>query len=192
MARLCFELAERRDTDKAEESEHRPQRGAAGLRDLQCVRADGWANSIVWTRDTLGGLCQPQGPGTCDHTPAERTANLLTCLPFFKIGLDTYRNSSTDAGRLYGASVVGVGAGAMAFHATNGEARCWGRRLDYWVIAMSAAALSRIVYPSVPQHTRISLALVPFQPLAVTIANGVSIQAEFARLGIVLPARDGE
>ena len=44
------------------------------------------------------------------------------------------------------------------------------------VIAMSAAALSRIVYPSVPQHTRVSLALVPFQPLAVTIANGVGIQ----------------
>ena len=49
------------------------------------------------------------------------------------------------------------------------------------VIAVSAAALSRIVYPSVPQHTRVSLALVPFQPLAVTIANGVGIQVSRCR-----------
>ena len=51
------------------------------------------------------------------------------------------------------------------------------------VIALSAAALSRVVHPggtllhrSAPQHTRVSLALLPFQPLAVTISNGVGIQ----------------
>jgi hypothetical protein len=37
------------------------------------------------------GARAAQGPGTCDHTAAERAANLVTCLPFFKIGLDTYR-----------------------------------------------------------------------------------------------------
>ncbi len=28
---------------------------------------------------------------------------------------------------------MGVGAGAMAFHASSGEHRHWGRKLDYWV-----------------------------------------------------------
>ncbi len=40
-----------------------------------------------------------QGPGTCDHTAAERAANLVTCLPFFKIGLDTYRCAALRLGR---------------------------------------------------------------------------------------------
>ena len=28
---------------------------------------------------------------------------------------------------------MGVGAGAVAFHASSGDARHWGRKLDYWV-----------------------------------------------------------
>lgn len=58
-----------------------------------------------------------------------------------------------------------------------------GAALASQVIALSAAALSRVVHPggtllhrSAPQHMRVSLALLPFQPLAVTIGNGVGIQ----------------
>ena len=60
MAQLCFELAERRDCDSVRGAEVRPSRGAAALGNLQCVVPDKWADGIVWTRDTLGGLCQPQ------------------------------------------------------------------------------------------------------------------------------------
>jgi hypothetical protein len=28
---------------------------------------------------------------------------------------------------------MGVGVGAVAFHASHGRARHWGRKLDYWV-----------------------------------------------------------
>ncbi len=28
---------------------------------------------------------------------------------------------------------MGVGVGAVAFHASSGRARHWGRKLDYWV-----------------------------------------------------------
>ena len=30
-------------------------------------------------------------------------------------------------------SLMGVGAGAVAFHASSGPNRSWGRKLDYWV-----------------------------------------------------------
>ena len=60
MAQLCFELAERHDCKEVQRTEVRPSRGAAALRNLQCVVPDKWADSVVWTRDTVGGLCQPQ------------------------------------------------------------------------------------------------------------------------------------
>ncbi len=34
-------------------------------------------------------LCQ--GPGTCDHTRTERAINIVTSLPFFALGLQTFR-----------------------------------------------------------------------------------------------------
>ena len=60
MAQLCFELAERYDCEQVQRTEVRPTRGAAALCNLQCVVPDKWADGMLWTRDTLGGLCQPQ------------------------------------------------------------------------------------------------------------------------------------
>lgn len=57
---LCFELAERSVSDKAEITDLQNPRGAQALRNLHSVVNDGWSNGFVWTRDTLGGLFQPQ------------------------------------------------------------------------------------------------------------------------------------
>ena len=43
------------------------------------------------------------------------------------------RKAQSKETKLYGASVMGVGVGAMAFHASSGKLRHWGRKLDYWV-----------------------------------------------------------
>ena len=60
MAQLCFELADQHDCENVQRTEVRPSRGAAALRNLQCAVPDKWADGMLWTRDTLGGLCQPQ------------------------------------------------------------------------------------------------------------------------------------
>ena len=43
------------------------------------------------------------------------------------------RKAQSKETKLYGASVMGVGMGAVAFHASSGKFRHWGRKLDYWV-----------------------------------------------------------
>ena len=43
------------------------------------------------------------------------------------------RKAQSKETKLYGASVMGVGVGAVAFHASSGKLRHWGRKLDYWV-----------------------------------------------------------
>jgi hypothetical protein len=87
------------------------------------------------------------------------------------------RQATSDESRLYGASVMGVGAGAMVFHASSGPARSWGRKLDYWMIALSTAALTKVLHPSVSAHrTGASLLLTPVQPLAVTSANTIGME----------------
>ena len=87
------------------------------------------------------------------------------------------RQATSDESRLYGASVMGVGAGALVFHASSGPARSWGRKLDYWMIALSTAALTKVLHPNVSQHrTGASLLLTPVQPLAVTSANTIGME----------------
>jgi hypothetical protein len=56
--RLCFELAE--VSDSHAHVQLRTRRGADKLRNLHSVVPGGWGDSLVWTRDTLGSLCQPQ------------------------------------------------------------------------------------------------------------------------------------
>ena len=38
---------------------------------------------------------------------------------------------------------MGVGVGAVAFHASSGKARHWGRKLDYWVILHTDVACTQ-------------------------------------------------
>ena len=35
-----------------------------------------------------------QGDGTCDHNPTERAINIITSLPYFALGLNTFRSAS--------------------------------------------------------------------------------------------------
>lgn len=46
---------------------------------------------------------------------------------------------------MYGASIMGVGVGAVAFHASSGKLRSWGRKLDYWVRSSSITDTPRIL-----------------------------------------------
>ena len=41
---------------------------------------------------------------------------------------------------------MGVGVGAVAFHASSGKARHWGRKLDYWVILRHRCGLHIDLY----------------------------------------------
>lgn len=80
---------------------------------------------------------------------------------------------------------MGVGAGAFAFHCTDGQAgpgRLWARRVDYWMIATATAAMVRAVFPGAPCHaTRASLAATPFQPFSVSAANILAMEREYLR-----------
>lgn len=42
------------------------------------------------------------------------------------------RRRNTAAGKLWAASMCGVGIGSMTFHSSAGRWRQWGRRVDYW------------------------------------------------------------
>lgn len=80
--------------------------------------------------------------------------------------------------------MVAVGAAATLYHATSGNARRWARKLDYWTIAASSAALTRTVYADSPRMRRaaaLSLLAAPFRPFAVSSVNAVAMQVEFAR-----------
>ena len=39
----------------------------------------------------LRGWAHAKGDGTCDHNPMERAINIITSLPYFALGLNTYR-----------------------------------------------------------------------------------------------------
>jgi hypothetical protein len=79
----------------------------------------------------------PQGPGCCDHNGFERFANVLTSVPYVAVGIHAYRNRQTEAGRLWGASIAGVGVASGVYHATSGRAKQWARKGDFWAIAYS-------------------------------------------------------
>lgn len=43
------------------------------------------------TEIMLRGWAHAKGDGTCDHNPVERAINIITSLPYFALGLNTYR-----------------------------------------------------------------------------------------------------
>jgi hypothetical protein len=79
----------------------------------------------------------PQGIGCCDHNGTERLVNVLTSLPYVCVGIHAYRNRRTEAGKLWGASIAGVGVASGVYHATSGRAKHWARKMDFWAIAYS-------------------------------------------------------
>jgi len=62
------------------------------------------------------------------------------------------RKAQSKETKLYGASVMGVGVGAVAFHASSGKLRHWGRKLDYWV----SVQIQQTCYPSQRVQTQMA------------------------------------
>ena len=56
--------------------------------------------------------------------------------------------------------------------------RNFGRKLDYWAIALSSATLLRAVTPVPAPLTCAAMALTPFQPFAVTACNGAAVEVD--------------
>lgn len=128
----------------------------------------------------LFSLSRPRGHGVCDHNEFERWANLLTSIPYAALGVQTMRRHKTWEGRCYGSSLVAVAAGSAIYHSSRGKHRAFGRKIDYWAIAVASAALVRASLPKTPKAaTAASLLLTPFQPFAVVAANGALFEAEF-------------
>jgi len=159
-------------------------------RSLHTLRADGlgaglgsrvlgWGGMMA----AVGSFVRPQGPGVCcDKNGLERVLNVITSLPFMAVGLATMRRRRTPEGKIYGASIVGVGMASMTFHAAKGRFRSFSRKLDYWTIAVSSALMSRALFPNLsPLVWGLSLGLTPFQPFATSSANTVAMEYEFLR-----------
>jgi len=143
---------------------------------------------------------RPAGPCTaCDRDALQAGLNVATMAPFAGLGAFHLARRPRRAGRLYGASLLGVTAAAAGYHsaAYGTRRRRWMRRLDYWSIALSATALNAALAASAEhsggsgswRRTALavaSLAAVPFAPFPVIAANSAAAEAAFfrrARLG---------
>ena len=148
-----------------------------------------------------------QGPGTCDHNSTERIANILTSIPFLAVGAHTIRSTvfflelpevfplprkrRTPAGKLYGGSLVGVGAASGMFHASKGRWRALARKIDYWTCAVSATCLTRCLFPEMPNvMLGMCVALIPFRPLLVTSLNALAAEVSFQASDLHMRAFD--
>ncbi|GMH36477.1 hypothetical protein BSKO_04345 [Bryopsis sp. KO-2023] len=130
----------------------------------------------------LGSFVSPKGPGSSDHNARERIANVLTSIPFVLVGCHTVKKRRTANGKLYGASLMGVGAASMTFHASSGEWRCFARKMDYWAIAVSTACMNTAVFPGVhPLVWGLGVLFIPFKPFAVSSINTSAMEAEYLR-----------
>lgn len=158
---------------------------------------DVWKRRVIGTLSLVelggvaaacGGLLSPKGPGCCDHNNFERVANVLTSIPYVMVGVHTYRTRTTEAGKLWGASIAGVGLASATFHASHGRWRSIGRKLDYWTIAGSSNLLARAVFPQIPTvATATGLAVTPVRPFAVSFANTLGMELRFLQRALEEP-----
>ncbi len=61
------------------------------------------------------------------------------------------RHRESTAGVQFGASLLGVGLAATAYHASSGKLRKHLRKLDYWSISLSTTAAVRAALPAKSQ-----------------------------------------
>lgn len=133
----------------------------------------------------IGG---PVGPGVCDHSAADRAANLLTTIPYLILGHRACRQARTPRSKQYGWSLYGVAAGSTLFHAASGHWKPWARKLDYWLIALSSTALLRVIKLDTPAAASGAAVLaIPLQPFIVSTANSLAVETEFWRRKQELP-----
>lgn len=129
-------------------------------------------------------MLQPAGEAHGDATWHERTANVLTSLPFLALGWRMHKRRLTPEGRHHARSLMAVGLAATLYHASSGAARRWARKLDYWTIAYTSSAMVKCLFADSAAAQRAataSLAAVPFRPFAVSAAHALVMQTEFAR-----------
>lgn len=70
-----------------------------------------------------------------------------------------------------------------SFLVCSGEARPWGRKLDYWAIALSSISLTRCLFPQTRSSlTAGALAASTFNPLAVSTANAIAMEVPQSEL----------
>jgi len=92
----------------------------------------------------------------------------------------TYRHRKTAAGKMWGASLVGVGMASCTFHASSGNIRPACRKLDFWTIAAASNLLLRAVYPSCPHAvTAVGLVATPFKPFLVSFLNSTAMEMKY-------------
>ncbi|GAX77488.1 hypothetical protein CEUSTIGMA_g4932.t1 [Chlamydomonas eustigma] len=147
-----------------------------------------WKRSILMNIMSLGGVIaatanaglSPQGPGVCDHNKYERCANCVTSAPYVLCGIHSIKHRRTTAGKMWGASLVGVGMASCAFHASSGDIRPACRRLDFWTIAAASNLMLRAVYPNCPHAvTALSIVATPFKPFMVSFCNSTAMELKY-------------
>lgn len=153
----------------------------------QTPAAAGWGQRLRGLVLRVGDMTQPSGEAPGDGSWGERTANVLTSLPFLALGWHMHRQRLTPEGRQHALSLMAVGAAATLYHATSGRTRQIARKIDYWTIAVSSVAMVKSVYadsPGVRRAANLSLLAVPFRPFAVSTSNALLMQTEFARQAV--------
>lgn len=163
--------------------------------DAPAAAAQGWGQQLRGLALRVGDMTQPSGEAPGDASWGERTANVLTSLPFLALGWHMHRQRLTPEGRQHALSLMAVGAAATLYHATSGRARRIARKVDYWTIAVSSAAMVKSVYadsPGVRRAANLSLLAVPFRPFLVSTAGALLVQAEFVRQAVTHKAVRGD
>lgn len=76
--------------------------------------------------------------------------------------------------------MVGVGISSCVFHGSWGDFRTWGRRMDYWSIALASNMMTRAIFPKVPKAvTAAGLLATPFKPFLVSFVNSTAMELKF-------------
>jgi hypothetical protein len=175
------------------------------------------APSATWHGRLSGLVLNHKTTGVTDWCLRERLANVATSAPFFLLAHRVLTRGDSIQTRQYGLSLLGVGAAAVAYHASSGPSRPHFRQLDYTAIAASSVLLLRALRTgnvgvgasAAPAGLRngisksgnvlatllqvASIASVPLHPLASAGAHGAACEAVFfgrARGGGVSLRRD--
>jgi hypothetical protein len=157
----------------------------------------------MWTarpQDCIAAICnrmKPVGEGTGDDTALDRAFNVATSIPYGLCGIYALKHRRSMEGKLWGASLVAVSAGASLFHASKApffhrKARAVCRKLDYWLITASTVGLLNAVNPkSMPKPVvAATLGMTMFEPFKISAANILAMEVEYARRAFTVPGND--
>ncbi|XP_065854883.1 uncharacterized protein [Euphorbia lathyris] len=139
----------------------------------------------VW-KQRPGCLRPIQGCVNGDKHLAETAANVLTSLPFIALGLQTPRKNLST--KLYANSLIGVGVASSLYHSSRGKIRKYLRWVDYTMIATATVCLSRALRSENPKFLMAaSAALLPIQPLMVSVVHTGMMEVAFAQRAVKDP-----